>query len=71
MKPTDHSPLLHAGRALFAALMGDETGLHGELVALCAADADGRHRRWVDEEAVFAPFRATSWFKELIGQSRR
>ncbi len=67
--PLEH-PLLHAGRALFAALSGDEAGVARALGALVAHDQDGRHRRWALEEAVFAPFRGAAWFAELLSPAR-
>jgi hypothetical protein len=63
--PTAENPLLHAGRALFAANNGDEAGVERELTALLAHDRDGRHRRWALAEVVFAPFSGCGWFAAL------
>jgi len=62
LPPTDENPLLHAGRALFAAINGDEAGVERELRTLLAHDRDGRHRRWAVDEVVFAPFHGCGWF---------
>jgi hypothetical protein len=61
-----HAPLLHAGRALFAAVTGDEARLRAELLLLYAQDIDGRHRRWAGDESTFAPFRQRPWFQDLL-----
>jgi hypothetical protein len=62
------NPLLHAGRALFAAISGDEAGVERALHALLALDADGRHRRWAVAEGAFAPFHGCGWFAALCRQ---
>jgi GAF domain-containing protein len=64
--PTIENPLLHAGRALFAASTGDEAGVELALRSLLAHDRDGRHRRWAVDELVFAPFRGCTWFASLF-----
>ncbi len=64
--PTADDPLLPAGRALFAAISGDEAGVKRELGTLLALDRDGRHRRWAVGEVLFAPFSGCSWFAALF-----
>ena len=63
--PTDEDPRYHAGRALFAAITGDEAGVERALHQLFAHDGDGRHRRWAVAEGVFAPFYSRGWFATL------
>ena len=60
------STLYHAGRAIFAALAGEEGVLYRELGLVLSHDVDGRHHRWACEELSFAPFRNLAWFQHLI-----
>ena len=63
--PIIDDPRYHAGRALFAAITGDEAGVERALQLLFAHDGDGRHRRWAVGEGVFAPFQGRGWFAAL------